>query len=68
MTNEQKEVVHKRDLDRKKNGAKTWTRCDPKKSFSGSRYSYLYTPFYKWENKNKYHWKYVTCKKCLELK
>jgi hypothetical protein len=68
--NEGKEnVVHKRVIDNRKCGDITWQLCDGNIFFTGRSYNYTKRPFSEWARyKAKYHWKYVTCQKCLKLK
>ncbi len=54
-------IIHKREVNGKFLDERTWTACDPKKSFS----EYKSPEFIKWSEENKYHWKVVTCEKCL---
>lgn len=62
-------LVHKRMLDTQANGDHTWQLCDPAIFFVKSDYSYSNNKFATWAQQDaKYHWKYVTCVKCLALK
>lgn len=61
-------VIHKRMIDTSANGDYTHQLCNPLIHFAGRTYSYTQPEFRTWaESRAKYHWKYVTCGKCLWL-
>lgn len=62
------DVIHKRMMDCRLLGNRTWTKCHPEIYFTGREYSHQNPNFVEWAKMNKHHWKDVRCETCLRLR
>lgn len=62
------DVVHKRCIDNRANGNRTWQLCDRSFVFFGDQISSDNPDYINWRKTAKYRWGFVTCMDCWRIK